>query len=83
MRMTRRLLGSVISVAALAGASASAFAQATAPAAALSGTGSSAREGAMAGVVVSAKRDGSTITVSVVSDDNGHFGFPAARLRCP
>ena len=49
-------------------------------AAALSGEVRSAKEGPMEGVVVSAKRDGSTITVSVVSDDKGHFSFPAARL---
>ena len=49
-------------------------------AAALSGEVSSAGEGLMEGVVVSAKKDGSTITVSVVSDDKGHFSFPAARL---
>jgi streptogramin lyase len=54
-----------------------AFAQS---AAALSGEVSSAKEGAMEGVVVSARKDGSTITVSVVSDDKGHFGFPASRL---
>src|SRR5580698_10723559 len=49
-------------------------------AAALSGAVSSAKEGPMEGVVVSAKKDGSTITVSVVSDDKGHFNFPANRL---
>jgi streptogramin lyase len=48
--------------------------------AALSGQVSSAEEGAMEGVVISAKKDGSTITVSVVSDAQGHFAFPAARL---
>ena len=50
-------------------------------AAALSGQVSSAREGLMEGVVVSAKRDGLTITVSVVSDAKGRFSFPAARLE--
>ncbi|MFZ2068667.1 MAG: carboxypeptidase regulatory-like domain-containing protein, partial [Xanthobacteraceae bacterium] len=50
-------------------------------AAALSGKVSSAREGLMEGVVVSAKRDGSTITVSVISDAKGRFSFPAARLE--
>jgi streptogramin lyase len=50
-------------------------------AAALSGEVSSAQEGAMEGVVVSARKDGSTITVSVVSDAKGHFSFPAARLE--
>ena len=59
----------------------SAFGPAIAQApAALSGEVSSAREGPMEGVVVSAKKDGSTITVSVVSDAKGHFSFPASRL---
>ena len=49
-------------------------------AAALSGEVSSAKDGPMEGVVVSARKDGSTITVSVVSDDKGHFSFPASRL---
>ena len=48
---------------------------------ALTGQVSSTAEGAMQGVVVSAKRDGSTITVSVVSDDKGRFSFPAAKLE--
>ena len=34
----------------------------------------------MEGVVVSAKKDGSTITVSVISDNKGHYSFPASRL---
>jgi virginiamycin B lyase len=50
-------------------------------AAALSGQVSSAEEGAMEGVVVSAKKAGSTITVSVVSDEKGHFSFPAAKIE--
>src|SRR6185503_12546517 len=41
---------------------------------------SSAEEGAMEGVVVSAKKEGSNITVSVVSDDKGHYSFPSDRL---
>ena len=49
-------------------------------AAALSGQVNSAEEGAMEGVVVSAKRDGSSITISVVTDAQGRFAFPAARL---
>jgi streptogramin lyase len=48
---------------------------------ALNGKISSQEEGAMEGVVVSARRDGSTITVSVISDKQGHFGFPANRLE--
>src|SRR5437016_5445900 len=50
-------------------------------AAALTGQVSSAEEGAMEGVVVSAKRDGSTISISVVTDAQGRFAFPAARLE--
>ena len=38
---------------------------------ALTGQVSSAKEGAMEGVVVSAKKTGSTITVSVVTDEKG------------
>jgi virginiamycin B lyase len=49
-------------------------------AAALSGQVSSARERLMEGVIVSARKDGSAITVSVISDDKGRFSFPAARL---
>src|SRR5262249_43107670 len=48
---------------------------------ALTGVVSSAEEGAMEGVVVSAKKDGSTITVSVVTDAQGRFTFPASRLE--
>jgi virginiamycin B lyase len=48
---------------------------------ALSGQVSSAEENAMEGVVVSAKRAGSTITVSVISDAQGNFSFPAGRLE--
>ncbi len=46
----------------------------------LSGTVRSAEEGAMEGVIVSAKKQGSTITVSVVSDAQGRYAFPAAKL---
>jgi streptogramin lyase len=49
--------------------------------AALTGEVSSATEGAMEGVVVSARRDGSTITISVVSDSKGKFSFPASKLE--
>jgi len=53
-----------------------------APAAdALTGVVSSEREGAMEGVVVSARKAGSIVTVSVVTDATGHYRFPAARLE--
>ncbi len=47
---------------------------------ALSGTVTSAEEGAMEGVVVSARKAGSIVTVSVVSDGKGQFSFPAGKL---
>jgi streptogramin lyase len=49
--------------------------------AALSGQVASAEEGAMEGVLVSAKKDGSTITTTVVTDDKGQYSFPADRLE--
>jgi virginiamycin B lyase len=57
-------------------------APAAAPAAAaLTGTVSSPQEGLMEGVVVTAKRDGATISTSVITDAKGHFAFPASRLQ--
>ena len=54
-------------------------AQAQAPAA-LTGTVTSQQEGKMEGVLVSAKKAGGTITISVVSDADGKFSFPASKL---
>jgi len=54
---------------------------AAAQANALAGQVSSAAEGAMEGVLVSAKRAGSNMTVTVVSDAQGRYQFPAARLE--
>ncbi len=48
---------------------------------ALTGIVTSAKEGAMEGVVVSARKDGSTITVSVATDNKGRYSFPATRLE--
>ena len=48
--------------------------------AALTGTVTSAEEGAMEGVLVSAKSAGSTITYTVVSDAQGRYSFPASKL---
>jgi streptogramin lyase len=50
-------------------------------AAALSGQVSSGEEGAMEGVLVSARREGSTVTTTVVTDDKGHYAFPAAGME--
>ena len=49
--------------------------------AALRGVVSSQEEGRMEGVLVSAKKAGSTITVSVVSDNQGRYAFPGNRLE--
>jgi len=59
------------------------FAAATAEVTAqsLAGTVSSAEEGAMEGVLVSARKAGSTITITVVSDARGRYAFPAAKLE--
>src|SRR6266542_1812096 len=48
---------------------------------ALTGQISSQEEGRMEGVLVSAKRDGSTITTTVVSDAQGRYSFPNSRLE--
>ncbi len=50
-------------------------------AAALEGKVSSANEGVMEGVVVSARRDNSNMTISVISDDKGMYRFPVDRLQ--
>ena len=47
---------------------------------ALAGSVSSAAEGAMEGVLVSAQKIGSPITVTVVSDEQGRFRFPGGQL---
>src|SRR5262249_43605843 len=47
----------------------------------LSGQVSSAEEGAMEGVLVSAKKEGSSITTTVVSNDKGQYSFPAGKLE--
>jgi virginiamycin B lyase len=79
MRTVSRVLAAGVGVAALLALSGLQPAAAQG-AAALSGVVSSAEEGAMEGVVVSAKKDGSTVTISVVTDATGHYSFPAARL---
>ena len=56
------------------------FARAGGSAAALTGQVSSQKEGLMEGVVVGAKKEGSTITVNVTSDEKGGYSFPAAKL---
>ncbi len=80
--MTRRLLlvasAGLTLVAFLAGGFIAPAAAQTSTA--LTGRVSSAEEGALEGVVVSAKKAGSTVTVSVVSDGQGRFSFPSSKL---
>jgi virginiamycin B lyase len=49
--------------------------------AALTGQVTSVQEGPMEGVLVSARRDGSTVTVTVVTDAQGRYTFPQNRLE--
>src|SRR5258708_11862035 len=46
----------------------------------ISGTVTSKEEGAMEGVLVSAQRSGSPITITVVSDAKGIYRFPPEKL---
>ena len=50
-------------------------------AAALTGIVTSAQEGAMEGVVVSARKAGSIVQVSVTTDAKGRYAFPENRLE--
>src|ERR1051325_7413435 len=47
---------------------------------ALTGLVTSQKEGPMEGVVVGAKKDGSTMTVNVTTDQKGRYIFPGAKL---
>src|ERR1700685_4368307 len=75
MRMNFTLLAIIISV----GSTLAAPAQRPAPVA-LAGRVSSDAEGAMEGVLVRAKGEGKTISVTVVTDHEGHYSFPANRV---
>ncbi len=77
MRKSQLLSG--VSIALLAGMAygAPAWAQ---QAASLSGTVTSSQEGAMEGVIVTAKKEGSNINISVISDDKGRYAFPASKV---
>jgi len=53
---------------------------ANSPDIALTGQVSSTEEGPMEGVLVSAKKGGSTVTITVVSDQQGRYRFPSTKL---
>ena len=48
---------------------------------ALTGHVSSPEEGAMEGVLVTARKSGASFTVTVVTDAQGQYAFPAGRLE--
>jgi virginiamycin B lyase len=78
MRMKNVLLSAGLALVLLPAGFLPAHAQAPA---ALTGQITSAEEGAMEGVLVSARKAGSNITVTVVSDAQGTFSFPAGKLE--
>ncbi len=77
--LARLSFGAIAGMGLLALPSHPAMAQNHGPAA-LAGTVSSPQEGKMEGVVVSAKRPGSTIMVSVSTNAQGQYSFPQDRL---
>jgi len=74
MQARLSLLLSAVAAAALINVSA-------ASAQAISGTVTSAQEGAMEGVLVTAKKDGANISTTVVTNEKGQYAFPADRLE--
>jgi streptogramin lyase len=57
------------------------FGAASSPTVALMGAVSSQEEARMEGVLVSAKREGATVTITVVSNAQGRYTFPGAKLE--
>src|SRR5258706_8943502 len=47
---------------------------------ALTGQVSSMEDGPMEGVLVSARQEGSTVTITVVSDEQGRYSFPSTKV---
>ncbi|MEA2987397.1 MAG: virginiamycin lyase [Alphaproteobacteria bacterium] len=81
MRPNHLWLVAGVSLGAISVGSAPLSTTAGAQGAALAGQVSSAQEGAMEGVLVSVKKDGSTIATTVVTNDKGEYSFPANRLQ--
>jgi streptogramin lyase len=75
--MFRRLLFAMVPLVGIAAITLNAQTAAVA----LTGVVTSQEEGAMEGVMVSARRAGSTITVTVASDAQGRYAFPRNRLE--
>jgi virginiamycin B lyase len=68
-------------VALLLGSALLAYPKAPPPTIALAGLVTSDNEGPMEGVLVTAKREGGNITITVISDDRGRYVFPAGKLE--
>ena len=51
------------------------------PTVALTGVVTSDAEGRMEGVLVAARPEGGNVTVTVISDDQGRYAFPASKLQ--
>ena len=81
MQIKRLLFGTASAIAAILLQSGSDLSRAVAQSAMLAGQVASTEEGNMEGVVISAKKAGSTVTVSVISDADGKFSFPAGKLE--
>ena len=79
--MTGQILGTCSSVAIMAGLALLPVPAAAQTPSALAGKVTSQDEGAMEGVLVNAKRAGSTMTITVVSDAQGQYSFPKDRLE--
>jgi virginiamycin B lyase len=78
MRPTRL---AVIAAGLLTATFSSGFSAQTGPAAAVTGHVASAEEGLMEGVLVSARKAGSAITITVVTDRQGEYRFPRSKLE--
>lgn len=75
------LAATLAGAAVLGGAFASSISAETGSPSALSGKVTSEAEGAMEGVLIGAKRSGSTMTTWVVSNGQGHYSFPRDRVQ--
>jgi virginiamycin B lyase len=77
----RRILGSILVVLAMFWIHSRTTNAQSSSSPALTGQVTSQEEGAMEGVLVSAKRAGSTMTITVVTDAQGRYSFPQSRLE--
>jgi virginiamycin B lyase len=81
MRMRNALLAGICFTFVWAATAAPRLATAAPTLAALTGQVTSVEEGAMEGVLVTAKKAGSTIAITVVTGKDGRYSFPASRLE--